>query len=63
MIANFVALAGVLLGVAALAAGAGPRTASNDLYHSIMLILIGASLLIAFFGRSRLNRTLSESHH
>jgi prepilin signal peptidase PulO-like enzyme (type II secretory pathway) len=56
LIANLVALAGVLLGVAALAAGAGPRTASNDLYHRIMLVLIGASLLILFFGRSVLNR-------
>ncbi len=41
LITNFVALGGVLLGVAALAAGAGPRTASNDLYHRIMLLLIG----------------------
>jgi len=49
-------LGGVLLGIAALAAGAGPRTASNDLYHRIMLLLIGASLLILFSGRSRLDR-------
>jgi hypothetical protein len=56
LIANFVALGGVLLGIAALAAGAGPRTASNDLYHRIMLLLIGASVLILFTGRSRLNQ-------
>jgi hypothetical protein len=56
LIANFVALGGVLLGIAALAAGAGPRTASNDLYHRIMLVLIGASVLILFTGRSRLNQ-------
>src|SRR5229473_6152671 len=57
LITNFVALGGVLLGIAALAAGAGPRTASNDLYHRIMLLLIGASVLILlFFGRSRLNQ-------
>jgi hypothetical protein len=49
---NFIALGGVLLGIAALAAGAGPRTASNDLYHRIMLVLIGASLLILLYGRS-----------
>lgn len=55
LITNFVALGGVLLGIAALAAGAGPRTASNDLYHRIMLLLIGASVLILFSGRSRLN--------
>jgi hypothetical protein len=52
MIANFVALAGVLFGIAALAIGAGPRTASNDLYHGVMLALIGASLVILFFGSS-----------
>jgi hypothetical protein len=56
MITNFVALSGVLLGIAALAAGAGPRTASNDLYHRVMLLLIVASVLILFFGRSRLNQ-------
>jgi hypothetical protein len=56
LIANFVALGGVLLGMAALAVGAGPRTASNDLYHRIMLGLIIASLLILFYGRSRLTQ-------
>ncbi|MGC2477695.1 MAG: hypothetical protein WA485_25380 [Candidatus Sulfotelmatobacter sp.] len=57
MIANLIPLGGVLLGMAALAAGRGPRTASNDLYHHIMLALIGASLLILFFARSALNRS------
>jgi hypothetical protein len=56
LIANLVALAGVLLGIAALAAGAGPRTASNEVYHHIMLILIGASLAILFYARSILTR-------
>ena len=51
LMANFVALGGVLLGIAALAAGAGPRTASNDLYHRVMLILIGASVLVLFWVR------------
>ena len=50
-------LGGVLLGIAALAAGAGPRTASNDLYHRMMLILIGAAVLILFFGRRRFNQS------
>ena len=54
MVGNLVALAGVLLGMVALAVGAGPRTASNDLYHRIMLALIAASILILFFSRSRL---------
>jgi hypothetical protein len=45
LISNLIALAGVLLGMVALAAGRGPRTASNDLYHHIMLVLIAASLV------------------
>ena len=57
MISNLIPLGGVLLGMAALAAGRGPRTASNDFYHRIMLALIGASLLILFFARSALNRS------
>lgn len=56
LIANLVPLGGVLLGMAALAAGWGPRTRSNDLYHHTMLTLIGASLLILFFARSALDR-------
>jgi len=56
LIGNLIALGGVLLGIVALAMGAGPRTASNDLYHRLMLILIAASLLVLFLGRSALNR-------
>ncbi len=56
LITNLVALAGVVLGMAALAVGAGPRTASNDLYHRMMLILIAAVILILFLGRSRLKQ-------
>lgn len=52
--ANFVAVGGVLLGMVALAVGAGPRTASNDLYHRIMLILAGASVVVLLVRRSRL---------
>jgi hypothetical protein len=52
LIANLVALGGVLLGMGALAAGRGPRTASNDLYHRIMLGLIAASLLILSLQRA-----------
>ena len=58
LITNFIALGGVLLGIAALSAGAGPRTTSNDLYHRIMLFLISASVLILFSGRSGLNQRL-----
>jgi hypothetical protein len=56
LISNLVALGGVWLGIAALAAGRGPRTASNDLYHRIMLVLIGACLVILFSSRRVLNR-------
>ncbi|MBV9342804.1 MAG: hypothetical protein JO159_18220 [Acidobacteria bacterium] len=56
LIGNLVALFGVLLGMAALAAGRGPRTASNDLYHHVMLVLIGLSLVILFFAKSALER-------
>lgn len=57
VIANFVALAGVLLGMAALALGAGPRTASNDLYHRIMLALIAGSLFLLFLRRRAARQT------
>lgn len=50
---NLIAIAGVLLGMAALAAGRGPRTASNDLYHHIMLVLAGLSLIVLFLVRRR----------
>ena len=50
---NLVALAGVALGMVALALGAGPRTASNDLYHRIMLVLIAAATGALVFQRSR----------
>jgi hypothetical protein len=52
MIANFIAIAGVSLGMVALAAGRGPRTASNDTYHHIMLTLAIASLVILFIERA-----------
>ena len=50
---NLVALVGVALGMVALALGAGPRTASNDLYHRIMLVLIAAAIGALVFQRSR----------
>lgn len=57
VIANAVAAGGVLLGMVALAVGAGPRTPTNDLYHRIMLVLISASLLILFLNRSGSTRS------
>lgn len=56
LIANLIALAGVMLGMVALALGRGPRTASNDLYHRIMLALIGAAVLILLVERKRFER-------
>ena len=53
--ANLIALAGVLLGIAALAVGAGPRTASNNLYHRLMLILIALGTVALFFQRPRVD--------
>jgi prepilin signal peptidase PulO-like enzyme (type II secretory pathway) len=52
LISNLIALGGVLLGMVALAAGRGPRTASNDLYHHIMLSLIAASLVLLAVSKS-----------
>lgn len=57
-IANGIALGGVVLGMIALAVGAGPRTASNDLYHLIMVVLITAALFLLLLGRLKLNRRL-----
>ena len=58
LIGNLIVIAGVAIGMVALAVGAGPRTASNDLYHKIMLALAGASLIILFVptGRAALKR-------
>ena len=53
LIGNVACIAGVMIGMVALAAGAGPRTASNDLYHKIMLALAAASLVIIFVPASR----------
>lgn len=61
LIANFVALGGVLLGMVALAVGAGPRTASNDSLHRIMLAVIGASVVILFSSRSRLTQNKAKA--
>lgn len=38
--AHAFSIGGILLGQISLAVGAGPRTESNDIYHSIMLLLI-----------------------
>ena len=44
--AHVFAVAGVLLGMAALAAGRGPRTETNDLYHLVMLLVLVGNLIL-----------------
>ena len=56
LVSNFIALCGVLLGMAALAAGRAPRTASNDLYHHIMLSLIATSFVVLVLAKSLASR-------
>ncbi len=51
---NLVAIAGVILGMVALAIGAGPRTASNDWYHRFMLALAAAAILILLLPSGRI---------
>ena len=58
VISIVVALAGVIIGLVALAIGAGPRTPSNDLYHRVMLALIGASFVMLYVGRVRTSSRL-----
>jgi hypothetical protein len=56
--AHAFALGGVLLGIGALAAGAGPSTELNAIYHRVMLVALGAvlALLLSPTGRTALRR-------
>jgi hypothetical protein len=56
--AHLFALAGVFLGIAALTAGRGPRTATNDIYHRVMIfvLLVGITLCITQFRRDKIIR-------
>lgn len=58
LIGSVIAILGVAIGMVSLAVGAGPRTASNDVYHRIMRALATASLLILIVpaGRTALRR-------
>lgn len=49
LVGNLVALGGVLLGMAALASGRGPKGTGGDPYHPIMLALAVASLILLYF--------------
>ncbi|HEX9616521.1 MAG TPA: hypothetical protein VGA03_03845 [Anaerolineales bacterium] len=48
VIAHGFSLVGVLLGIAALALGGGPRTDLNDLYHRVMLVVLVGALIFLF---------------
>jgi hypothetical protein len=57
--AHAVALAGVLWGMVAIAAGRGPHTQLNDTYHRVMVVVLGAGLILLL---TRPGRTLLAGH-
>ena len=61
--AHAFALGGVLLGITALAVGAGPLTELNTIYHRVMVVTLVAvlGLLLSPAGRSALHRATSPS--
>ena len=61
--AHAVALAGVLWGMVAVAAGRGPHTQLNDTYHRVMVALLTASLILLLspLGRNSLGRERNQS--
>jgi hypothetical protein len=56
--AHAAALAGVVWGMVAIAAGRGPHTQLNDTFHRVMVVLLGASLILLLtpLGRTSLGR-------
>jgi hypothetical protein len=56
--AHGLALAGVLWGTVAVAAGRGAHTQLNDTYHRVMVVLLGAGLILLLtpLGRRSLRR-------
>jgi hypothetical protein len=57
--AHAVALAGVLWGMVAVAAGRGPHTQLNDTYHLVMVVVLGAGLILLL---TRPGRTVLDVH-
>jgi hypothetical protein len=57
--AHAVALAGVLWGMVAVAAGRGPHTQLNDTYHRVMVVVLGAGLILLL---TRLGRAVPDLH-
>jgi hypothetical protein len=62
--AHAFALGGVLLGITALALGAGPSTELNTIYHRVMLValVVGLVVPLAPIGRAALGRGDRGSH-
>jgi hypothetical protein len=56
--AHAVALAGVLWGMVAIAAGRGPHTPLNDTYHRVIVVLLAVNLILLLTpsGRASLGR-------
>jgi hypothetical protein len=61
--AHAFALGGVLLGITALAVGAGPSTELNTIYHRVMVVALVAviALLLSPTGRGALRRATSPT--
>ncbi len=62
--AHAFALAGVLLGMVAIAVGSGPSTDLNDIYHRVMLTVLAAGLVLLLTptGRAAFGRGARGSH-
>lgn len=48
IIAQTIALGGVLLGITAIALGAGPHTPANAIFHRVMVVLLAGGLVLGF---------------
>lgn len=61
--AHLIAISGVLLGMAALAAGRGPRSELNDLYHRVILVVLIAvlGLVLTPLGQAILGRERADA--
>jgi hypothetical protein len=61
--AHAFALGGVLLGITALAVGAGPSTELNTIYHRVMVVALVAvlALLLSPTGRNALRRATPQT--
>lgn len=63
LIAQTVALGGVLLGITAITLGAGPHTTANAFFHRAMLVLLVGGLLLVLTPATRRSFRTSLGHH